>query len=518
MQDVPLWSTDTAQTWWAVQPILADTNQYLVPIDLDPGFPDPAFVTTSTILSVPVPIPHPLDSVAAAFRSRATRFRAFLPEHAHHLDNLPQQPVAPAQIPCLNANGFGSRAGKEARRDVNLVVDTRRAGRDFQEVHQTAGARLAEEYLNFPETASTVCDGKADDTLAGEHPGETEGADGHEESGELVSEEEEDAASFVTEEPQTQRTKNQPVLHCSPLNLPLLNCDTSPLIRSSRMAPTMEPETRHCSPSKSPHVPSDAPSATCLTTRAHTAPDVDSQVGHDSHFGSIDLPSDLSSTNARSMRPLDNQQNILDITKRFLEDLRAMAIGPSAEHVSALSDDIKQAIHRFHTRLSSLSSSAALPDTVLMESVQEDEAPRTPGQITLIPEHSDGLPRSNKTQTTSDSEQIAQTHLPRATHLHGQWLPVELAKLHEVIEKAKTRQSPRDNQKAKKKIKEGRHLKARRIEDQTQQGQEGMVDWVWICEELIKMGSSRSRHQILCKAVELGLKGVCFPIRYKASN
>jgi hypothetical protein len=101
--------------------------------------------------------------------------------------------------------------------------------------------------------------------------------------------------------------------------------------------------------------------------------------------------------------------------------------------------------------------------------------------------------------------------LPIARHLHGAWRPVELAHLEEVFRNAKRRRATEDDpahgQKAANHLGRPSTKRARTIEDQARDEAGGGVDWHWVIEEMGRLGSSRSRHQILCKAVELGFKG-----------
>ena len=69
----------------------------------------------------------------------------------------------------------------------------------------------------------------------------------------------------------------------------------------------------------------------------------------------------------------------------------------------------------------------------------------------------------------------------------GPWHPSEVAQLRTTIDRARA-------------IFDAKFLiKKKRSQDEADDG----VDWDWVVKQ---MGCSRSRHQILCKAVELGLK------------
>lgn len=105
-------------------------------------------------------------------------------------------------------------------------------------------------------------------------------------------------------------------------------------------------------------------------------------------------------------------------------------------------------------------------------------------------------------------ENAESTLLPIAKHLHGQWLPIELDRLRQTITDAKRRMSSESEMEVDFHTRTKRDRIARTVGQQAEDDSGGGVDWHWVCEEMTRMGSSRSRHQILCKAVELGLKGV----------
>lgn len=152
----PSWAA-VPPTWYMQQPI-SDPHQYLIDLHPNPLIPSLGPSSQPYILLDQQFRPQAQNNAypsSTPARIPTSRWKAFLPEHAHHLDNPPSNPD-PSGHTFIQPLSFGTRPSVEERRGVRLVVDTARSISAAREVvPPTAGARLAAEYLIFPSTAST---------------------------------------------------------------------------------------------------------------------------------------------------------------------------------------------------------------------------------------------------------------------------------------------------------------------------------------------------------------------------
>mgnify|MGYP006876488596 CR=1 FL=1 len=86
-------------------------------------------------------------------------------------------------------------------------------------------------------------------------------------------------------------------------------------------------------------------------------------------------------------------------------------------------------------------------------------------------------------------------------YAHGQWKQDELDLLRLLITTSRGVRAERPDTNRIENVADGQSHQPR-----DKRNRDDRVDWHWVCEEMLRAGTARSRHQVLCKAVEMGLK------------